>query len=180
MFRKTPVEKLERLNIEEFKTSKKTPVIIVLDNIRSAHNTGAVFRTADAFRMEKIFLCGITATPPNKEIHKAALGAIDSVDWEYSKDVLKACAELKNKGYKLIAVEQTENSTNLMEFETVVNNKYVLIFGNEVHGVNQELINICNAVIEIPQIGTKHSLNVSVTAGICLWEFFVKLKKLNQ
>ncbi|MBN2683537.1 MAG: RNA methyltransferase [Bacteroidales bacterium] len=176
MFRKTPVEELNRLSIEEFKETKKTQLIIILDNIRSAHNTGSVFRTSDAFKIEKIFLCGITACPPNKEIHKTALGATDSVEWEYSNDVFAVTKELKKQGYIIVAVEQTQNSISLVDFIPEREKKYVYIFGNEVNGVQQELIDICDLVLEIPQYGTKHSLNVSVTAGICIWDFFIKAK----
>jgi 23S rRNA (guanosine2251-2'-O)-methyltransferase len=176
MFRKTAVEQLNRLSMDEFKKCLKTPLIIILDNIRSAHNTGSVFRTADAYRVEKIFLCGITASPPNKEIHKTALGATDSVDWIYYEDSIALVKKLKNEGYIPVAIEQTESSTMIMDFVPDLTKKYVYIFGNEVHGVQQELINLCEIVIEIPQFGTKHSLNVSVTAGICIWDFFIKHK----
>lgn len=175
MFRKTHIEDLNRISIEEFKEITKIPIVIILDNIRSAHNTGSVFRTSDAFKIEKIFLCGITATPPNKEIHKSALGATDSVDWEYVNDCLELASRLEKEGFQLIAVEQTENSTLLTDFQPEKDKKYALVFGNEVNGVQQELIDSCTKVIEIPQFGTKHSLNVSVSAGICLWEFFKKM-----
>jgi 23S rRNA (guanosine2251-2'-O)-methyltransferase len=175
MFRKTPVEELNRLSIEQFKKSLKTPLFIILDNIRSAHNTGSVFRTSDAYKVEKIFLCGITAIPPNKEIHKTALGATDSVDWEYYNDSILLVKNLKKEGHIPIAIEQTEKSTSILDFVPNKNNIYIYIFGNEVHGVQQELIELCEKVVEIPQFGTKHSLNVSVTAGICIWDFYNKI-----
>ncbi|MBI9055151.1 MAG: RNA methyltransferase [Bacteroidales bacterium] len=169
---------LNRLSVKEFKVSTKTPIIVILDNIRSLNNIGSVFRTSDAFLIEKIFLCGITATPPNKDIHKTALGATDSVDWEYKKDTSEIVQELKENGYKIISIEQAENATMLQDFNLKENEKYAVIFGNEVKGVQQEIVDLSNHCIEIPQFGTKHSLNISVSAGVVLWELFRKFKSL--
>lgn len=174
--RKLANAELERKNIEEFKDAQKTPIIIILDDIRSLHNIGSVFRTSDAFLIEKIYLCGITATPPNKEIHKTALGATETVTWEYSKNVLDIIEKLKSENIQIWSIEQTENSVMLDEFQPIENTKYALIFGNEVKGVSQEAINLSNGVIEIPQLGSKHSLNISVSAGIVIWDLFQKLK----
>ena len=165
---------LQRINIEEFKSSKKTPITIVLDNVRSALNVGSVFRTADAFLIENIILCGITAQPPNKDIRKAALGATDSVKWEYSKNTMEAVNQLIEKGYYIVGIEQTDNSTLLNEFE-LPQKPIAIIMGNEVNGVAQQVIDACNEVIEIPQFGTKHSLNISVTTGIVIWDLWKKL-----
>ncbi|UOK42783.1 MULTISPECIES: RNA methyltransferase [Flavobacterium] len=173
--RKLENSELERKNIEEFKQANKTPLIIVLDDIRSLHNIGSVFRTADAFLIEKIFLCGITATPPNKEIHKTALGATETVTWEYAKDVLEVIDNLKKGSVAVYAVEQVENSVMLNDFQIKENQKYALVFGNEVKGVAQEAVHLCDGVIEIPQLGTKHSLNISVSAGIVVWDLFQKM-----
>lgn len=173
--RKLANEELNRISKEEFATSKKTPIIVILDDIRSLHNIGSVFRTSDAFLLEKIYLCGITATPPNKEIHKTALGATDTVTWEYAKDVLEVIQKLKEENVKIYSVEQTENSIMLNDFQAETNERYALIFGNEVKGVSQEAINLSNGVIEIPQLGSKHSLNISVSAGIVIWDLFQKL-----
>lgn len=169
-------EELNRISKEAFKKAEKTPLIIILDDIRSLHNIGSVFRTSDAFLIEKIYLCGITAVPPNKEIHKTALGATETVDWEYAKDVLEVINQLKQNEVKVYSVEQTENSTMLDNFQPKTDTKYALIFGNEVKGVSQEAINLSDGVIEIPQLGSKHSLNISVSAGIVIWDFFQKLK----
>lgn len=174
--RKLANAELERKNIEEFKDAQKTPIIIILDDIRSLHNIGSVFRTSDAFLIEKIYLCGITATPPNKEIHKTALGATETVTWEYSKNVLDIIEKLKSENIQIWSIEQTENSVMLDDFQPIENTKYALIFGNEVKGVAQEAINLSNGVIEIPQLGSKHSLNISVSAGIVIWDLFQKLK----
>ncbi len=173
--RKLENKELERKSVSEFKEAKKTPIVIILDDIRSLHNIGSVFRTADSFLIEKIFLCGITATPPNKEIHKTALGATETVEWEYLKSTADAIEKVKAENYKVYAVEQVENSTFLQNFDVSREEKYALIFGNEVYGVSQSAIELCNGCIEIPQIGTKHSLNISVSAGIVVWEFFQKL-----
>ena len=170
MSRKLLNEELNRLTTEEYKDAEKLPIVVVLDNVRSLNNIGSVFRTSDAFRIEKIYLCGITATPPNREIHKTALGAEDSVAWEYSKETLPVVNALKAQGYKIYAVEQAENSVSLENFSLLPGEKYALIFGNEVKGVQQEVIEETEGCIEIPQYGTKHSFNISVSAGIVLWE----------
>ena len=168
--KKLTVEEMHRLTVEEFKRAPKQPLVVVLDNVRSLHNVGSVFRTADAFRIEKIVLCGITACPPSAEIHKTALGAEDAVAWEYAADTLQAILALKEAGYETLAVEQAENSHKLGEFVFEKGKKYALVLGNEVKGVRQDVVDACDGVIEIPQHGTKHSLNVSVTAGIVMWE----------
>jgi tRNA G18 (ribose-2'-O)-methylase SpoU len=173
--RKLENNELDRKSIEDFKQSEKTPIIIVLDDIRSLHNIGSVFRTADAFLIEKIYLCGITATPPNKEIHKTALGATETVAWEHCKNVLEVIANLKNEYTTVLAIEQVENAVFLQDFTIEKNKKYALVFGNEVYGVSQEAVAICDGCIEIPQLGTKHSLNISVSAGIVVWDLFKKL-----
>ncbi|HLN53787.1 MAG TPA: RNA methyltransferase [Lentimicrobium sp.] len=173
--KKLSMEELERLTITQFKESDKIPVTIVLDNIRSQHNIGSIFRTADAFRIECIHLCGITATPPNREIQKTALGATESVEWSYFSSTMGSINELKRKGYVIIAVEQADESIDITEVEVVKDKKIALVFGNEVHGVNEEVMNFCDMCIEIPQFGTKHSLNVSVSAGIIIWEIFKKV-----
>ncbi|BCY27447.1 RNA methyltransferase [Flavobacterium okayamense] len=172
--RKLANEELNRISKEDFKKSEKTPIIVILDDIRSLHNIGSVFRTSDAFLLEKIYLCGITATPPNKEIHKTALGATDTVAWEYAKDVLEVIQKLKEENVNIFSVEQTENSIMLNDFQAETNQRYALIFGNEVKGVSQEAINLSDGVIEIPQLGSKHSLNISVSAGIVIWDLFQK------
>ena len=174
--RKLENKELERLTITDFKEAKKTPIIIILDDIRSLHNIGSVFRTSDAFLIEKIYLCGITAVPPNKEIHKTALGATETVSWEYEKDVLDVIAKLKNEQVSVYAIEQVESAVFLNDFQIRKGEKYALIFGNEVFGVNQKAIELCDGTIEIPQLGTKHSLNISVSAGIVIWDLFNKLK----
>ena len=173
--RKLANAELERKNIDEFKEAQKTPIIVILDDIRSLHNIGSVFRTSDAFLIEKIYLCGITAIPPNKEIHKTALGATDTVTWEYAKDVLEVIEKLKSEKVSIYSIEQVENSIMLNDFQPDNNKKYALIFGNEVKGVQQEAINLSDGVIEIPQLGSKHSLNISVSAGIVIWDLFQKL-----
>ena len=173
--RKLANSELQRLDVTTFKEAAKTPIIVVLDNVRSLNNVGSVFRTADAFLIEKIYLCGITATPPNKEI--TALGATDSVEWQYIADTLEVVKQLKNEGVRIVSVEQAEYATMLQDFTPVKDTKYAVIFGNEVKGVAQEVVSASDEVIEIPQYGTKHSLNVSVSAGIVLWELLMKLKK---
>ena len=165
---------LQRINIAEFKSAKKTPITIVLDNVRSALNVGSVFRTSDAFLIENIILCGITATPPNKEIRKAALGASDSVNWEFQKNTIDAVTNLKNNDYHIMAIEQADKSSKLNNF-TLPTKPIAIIMGNEVKGVSQEVIDICDEVMEIPQFGTKHSLNISVTTGIVIWELCRKM-----
>ncbi|NPA36900.1 MAG: RNA methyltransferase [Chlorobi bacterium] len=170
--RKLKNSELNRLTIEEFKRVDKIPVTVVLDNIRSLNNVGSVFRTSDAFRIEKIILCGFTATPPHKEIHKTALGAEDSVNWSFREDTADAVKELKAHGYTVCSIEQVENSVMLPDVEVLKDKKYALVFGNEVKGVQQKVVDMCDMAIEIPQEGTKHSLNISVSAGIILWEFY--------
>lgn len=173
--RKLENSELERKSIDAFKESEKTPLILVLDDIRSLHNIGSVFRTADAFLIEKIYLCGITATPPNKEIHKTALGATETVAWEHHENVLEVIANLKKENVTTLAIEQVESAIFLQNFEVEKNQKYALVFGNEVFGVSQEAVSLCDGCIEIPQLGTKHSLNISVSAGIVVWDLFQKL-----
>ena len=170
------MRKLANAELEGFKEAEKTPLILVLDDIRSLHNIGSVFRTADAFLVEKIYLCGITAVPPNKEIHKTALGATETVAWEYAKDVLEVVDRLHQEQVVVYSIEQTENSIMLNDFKVDATKKYALIFGNEVKGVAQEAINKSDGVIEIPQLGTKHSLNISVSAGIVVWDLFQKIQ----
>ena len=176
--RKLEVTELNRISAEEFKTVKKMPLVVVLDNVRSLHNVGSVFRTSDAFLIEKIILCGITSTPPNAEIHKTALGAEYSVDWEYFEETTDAIHLLKNEGYYIYSIEQVENSVMLdkIQLDPGSQQKYAVVLGNEVHGVDQEVINLSDNCIEIPQFGTKHSLNVSVSAGLIIWKFFEILK----
>ncbi len=164
------MEELGRKSVSEFKKLEKLPVIIVLDNIRSLHNVGSVFRTADAFAVEKVVLCGITAKPPHREIQKTALGATESVDWEYSESCLKAVNQLKSSGYKAVGIEQVKGSKMLGAEAVFSGEKLVLIFGNEVNGVDQEVLDSCDEFWEIPQRGTKHSLNISVSVGVVLWE----------
>jgi tRNA G18 (ribose-2'-O)-methylase SpoU len=173
--RKLKNSELKRLNIEEFKKSDKTPIIVILDNIRSLNNIGSVFRTSDAFLIEKIILCGITAQPPHKDIHKTALGATESISWEYINDTIEAIKKLKEEGYIILSIEQTEKAIMLQDFKPEKNEKYVVVFGNEVKGVQQEVVNLSDYAIEIPQYGTKHSFNISVSAGIVLWEMFRKI-----
>lgn len=173
--RKLKVTELNRISKEEFKKSDKMPLVVVLDHVRSLYNVGSVFRTSDAFRVEKIILCGITATPPNAEIHKTALGAEDSVEWQYYKDTLDAVTYLKENGYMVYSVEQVENSTSLETIQLSKNGKYAVIMGNEVKGVQQCVVDSSDACLEIPQFGTKHSMNVSVTAGLVIWEFAKQL-----
>jgi 23S rRNA (guanosine2251-2'-O)-methyltransferase len=165
---------LQRINIEAFKKAEKTPITIVLDNVRSALNVGSVFRTSDAFLIENIILCGITAQPPNKEIRKAALGSTDSVNWEYIKNTTDAVKQLIKDGYHVVGIEQADKSTQLNEFE-LPKKPIAIILGNEVNGVDQQAIDLCNEVIEIPQFGTKHSLNIAVTSGIVIWDLWKKL-----
>lgn len=176
--RKLKNEELNRLNVDEFKKTVKNPVVIVLDNVRSLNNIGSVFRTADAFLVESIYLCGISGTPPNKEIHKTALGATESVDWVYYKDTLEAVNYLRKSGYSIIAIEQAEKSTMLNNFFPSSDKKYAFIFGHEVRGVEQGVVNVCDSTIELPQFGTKHSFNIVVSVGIVLWDVLNKLKKI--
>lgn len=169
-------KELQRITIEEFKCVKKTPITIVLDNVRSALNVGSIFRTADAFLIENIILCGITTTPPDKGIRKVALGSTNSVNWQFEENTLNAISKLKKNGYYIIGVEQTDESAELNNFN-LTNKPIAIIMGNEVHGVNQDVIDICDEVIEIPQFGTKHSLNVSISAGIVIWELWKKIQR---
>ena len=173
--RKLLISELERKTVDDFKLAQKTPIILILDDVRSLHNIGSVFRTSDAFLIEKIYLCGITAVPPNKEIHKTALGATETVAWEYVKDVASVIEKLKAEQTSVFAIEQVEKAVLLNDFEVDKNTKYALVFGNEVYGVSQKAIEICDGTIEIPQLGTKHSLNISVSAGIVVWDLFQKL-----
>ena len=173
--RKLANAELDRKNIKEFKEAEKIPIIVVLDDVRSLHNIGSVFRTSDAFLIEKIYLCGITATPPNKEIHKTALGATETVAWEYVKNVIEIVQQLKSEKIKVYSVEQTENAIMLDHFQPETNTTYALLFGNEVKGVSQEAIDASDGVLEIPQLGSKHSLNISVSAGIVIWDLFQKI-----
>jgi len=174
--RKRKLEELGRLTVEEFKRSSKTPIILVADNLRSLHNVGALFRTGDAFRVEKIYLTGFTAVPPHREIHKTALGATESVDWAYEQNIERLIHALQRQGVTVIAAEQTDRSVPLYRYCPPPHRKVAVIFGNEVEGVSEEVLPLIDAAIEIPQFGTKHSLNVSVSAGIILWDLFAKLK----
>lgn len=176
--RKLKVTEMNRLTIDEFKETEKLPLVVVLDEVRSLHNIGAVFRTSDAFLINRIYLCGITATPPHPELHKTALGAEYTVDWSYCKRTQDAINELRNEGYTILAIEQCEGSIMLGDFSVEKGRKYAIVMGNEVKGVQQEVVNRCDGCIEIPQYGTKHSLNVSVTTGIVLWEFAKKMISL--
>ena len=173
--RKLKVTEMNRLTVEEFKEAKKIPLVVVLDDVRSLHNIGAVFRTSDAFLVDCIYLCGITATPPHPEMHKTALGAEYTVDWKYFQHTEDAVNELRTMGYTLFAIEQCEGSILLDKLVLEPDKKYAVVLGNEVKGVKQEVVNLCDGCIEIPQFGTKHSLNVSVTAGIIIWGFACKL-----
>jgi 23S rRNA (guanosine2251-2'-O)-methyltransferase len=174
--RKRLNEELGRKSVDQFRDSDKSPFSIVLDNIRSHNNIGSVFRTADAFMVEKIFLCGITAVPPHRDIQKTALGATESVLWKYFDNTIEAVLELKAGGYEIIAIEQVEGSTELQDFHIEKGRKYALIFGHEINGVDQGVVNLCDRSIEIPQFGTKHSFNIAISAGIVLWELTRKLR----
>lgn len=174
--KKLKLDELGRLSVDQFKEADKIPVCIVLDNVRSLHNVGSAFRTADAFRVEKIYLTGITGTPPHREIHKTALGATESVDWEYFEKAEEAVSKLKSLGYTIVVIEQTTKSQPLHQFNFAYGEKLCLVFGNEVNGVSEPVIEQANTAIEIPQSGTKHSLNVSVCLGIVVWEIFRKIK----
>lgn len=175
--RKLANEELHRLDIASFKTAPKTPLIVVLDNVRSLNNIGSIFRTCDAFRIEKIYLCGITARPPHKDIHKTALGATESVDWVYFENTLEAVQHLQRENVFVFAIEQALGASMLHQVVPQRNKRYALVFGNEVNGVAQEVVSHCDGIIEIPQLGTKHSLNVSVSAGIVVWDFFSKINQ---
>lgn len=176
--KKLSMEELNRLSVEEYKKAAKSPLVLVLDNVRSLNNVGSAFRTGDAFRVEKIYLCGITGKPPHRDIQKTALGATDAVEWEYCLNTMEAIAKLKESGYKICGLEQAERSEMLHTFQPVIGQKYALVFGNEVFGVEEEVLTACDTVIEIPQKGTKHSLNISVSLGITLWDFMHKMKQL--
>ncbi|WP_194766895.1 RNA methyltransferase [Tamlana sp. I1] len=173
--RKLKNSELNRLSVDAFKEAEKTPIIIVLDNIRSLNNIGSVFRTSDAFLIEKIYLCGITATPPHKDIQKTALGSTETVNWEYVENTIDLVEKLKSEGIKVASIEQAENATMLNDFTVEKNTKYALVFGNEVKGVSQNVVSASDVIIEIPQYGTKHSLNISVSCGIVTWDLFSKL-----
>lgn len=173
---KLSMDQLNRVDVDSFKNQIKTPIVLVLDNVRSMHNVGSAFRTGDGFAIDKIFLCGITATPPHREIEKTALGATQSVEWVHVKDTTEAVAILRNEGYKVYAVEQAEGSVSLNDFSVESTEKYALVFGNEVHGVDEDVMEIVDGCIEIPQFGTKHSFNVSVTMGIVMWDLISKLR----
>jgi tRNA G18 (ribose-2'-O)-methylase SpoU len=174
--RKLLNEELNRKSVDEFKQASKTPIVIVLDNVRSLNNVGSVFRTADAFLVEAIYLCGITGTPPNKDIQKTALGSTDSVEWKYFKTTLEAVGELKQNNYQVYAIEQAQSAVMLDKFRPIKEQKLAIIFGNEVKGVQQEVVDASDDVIEIPQVGTKHSLNIAVSVGVVLWDLFQKIK----
>ncbi len=174
--KKLKLEELGRIDVETFKQTEKIPLVVVLDNVRSMHNVGAVFRTADAFIVNKIVLCGITPQPPHREIHKAALGATESVDWIYDKNISAALQNLKNENYKIIGIEQTSTSEIMTDYAINREEKYALVLGNEVDGLSDEALSIYDTFLEIPQLGTKHSLNVSVCGGIVMWEFFKNIK----
>jgi 23S rRNA (guanosine2251-2'-O)-methyltransferase len=175
--RKLKIDELNRLSTDEFKQADKLPLVVVLDNVRSLHNVGSVFRTSDAYLVEAVYLCGITSTPPHAEIHKSALGAEFSVDWRYFEQTLDAVAHLKAEGYTVFAIEQAEGSAMLTDLMLDETKKYAVILGHEVKGVQQVVVDACDGCIELPQYGTKHSLNVSVTAGIVIWEFFRSLTR---
>ncbi len=177
--RKLLNKELDRLDVKAFKEAEKTPLVIVLENIRSLHNIGSVFRTADAFLVKKIYLCGITATPPHKDIRKTALGATESVSWEYRKDCLSLILELRET-HHCLAVEQAVGAEQLHTFKPSTEKPYALVFGNEVKGVTQEVVNACQGVLEIPQEGTKHSLNIAVSAGVVVWDFWSKLREISK
>ncbi|MFH1319293.1 MAG: RNA methyltransferase [Bacteroidota bacterium] len=178
--RKLKNEELVRKTVEEYKKAKKTPLIIVLDNVRSLNNVGSVFRTADSFLVESVYLCGITATPPHRDIQKTALGATESVDWKYFNETKDAIDRLRLNNYKISAIEQTENSIALNEFSLEKDQKYAVIFGHEVKGIDQDIINLCDFCLEIPQFGTKHSLNIAVSVGVVVWDLFIKLNDITS
>jgi len=175
--RKLSMDELNRVSVEKFSELEKIPLICVLDNIRSQHNIGSIFRTSDAFRIEELYLCGITATPPNREINKSALGATESVRWQYFENTQLAIGKLKKEGYRIIAIEQAQGSVDLESYTPDPSEKVALVFGNEVSGVSDEVMQLVDACLEIPQFGTKHSFNVSVTAAIVMYHFFLKFKK---
>ena len=172
--RKLSMDELNRDSVEDFKNKKKIPLVLVLDNVRSLNNVGSVFRTADAFMVEKIYLCGITGTPPHRDIEKTALGATESVEWVHVPDTTELVKALKSDGFQVVAIEQAEHSVKLNDFQPDFNNNYAFVLGNEVFGVEQEVINLSDTVLEIPQFGTKHSLNISVATGVVVWDFLSK------
>lgn len=174
--RKLKTEELNRPDLQEFKAADKLPVVVVMDNVRSMHNVGSTFRTADAFAISGIALCGITAQPPHREIHKTALGATESVDWKHYESTSAACETLRAEGYQIMAVEQVENSIALQDYKPAPDQKLAIVFGNEVFGVEEEIVAMADGCIEIPQFGTKHSLNISVTVGVVLWDLVTKMK----
>lgn len=176
MREKLSMQQLGRISVDEYKSSEKSPLIIIADNVRSMHNVGSIFRTSDAFLVEKIYLCGITPTPPHREIQKTALGATESVDWQYAESTIEVVYQLKKEGWTILALEQTTNSVMLDELKVEKGEKIAIVLGNEVEGVNQEVINLCHKAVEIPQFGTKHSFNVSVSCGIMLWQVYLCLK----
>ncbi len=178
--RKLKNEELNRLKIDEFKAADKNPLVVVLDNVRSSNNIGSIFRTSDAFLIDRIYLCGICATPPDREIHKTALGAEESIEWKYFKTTEEAVHQLRKEGFVIVAIEQVEGSISLADYSPGADEKTALIFGNEVKGVQQEIVSLSDKTIEIPQLGTKHSFNIAVSAGIVLWDLFNKIKKQSQ
>lgn len=178
--KKLKLEELNRIDVETFKKTNKIPLTVILDDVRSMHNVGSIFRTSDAFLVEKIILCGITPTPPHREIHKAALGATESVDWEHIPSVSDAIQKLKNDNYIILGIEQTSNSININDYPVKENQKYAIILGNEVEGVSDDILNLCDDFLEIPQFGTKHSLNVSICGGIVIWEFCKAMKRIQN
>ena len=175
--RKLKNSELNRLSVDAFKSIKKTPLIVILDNVRSLNNIGSVFRSSDAFRIAHIYLCGITATPPHKDIQKTALGSTDAVDWSYAKDTFEVVKNLQKQNVKVMAIEQAENAQMLQDFTPQINTTYAVVFGHEVKGVAQDVVNQCDGVIEIPQFGTKHSLNIAVSCGVVLWDLFSKMNQ---
>ncbi|MEP0711516.1 RNA methyltransferase [Algoriphagus sp.] len=175
--KKLSMEELERVSVEEYKEMDKSPIVLVLDNVRSLNNVGSAFRTGDAFGVEKIYLCGITGSPPHRDIQKTALGATESVEWEYCLSTMLAMEKLKASDYQICALEQVDRSVMLNDFAPEKGKKYALVFGNEVFGVEEEVLNACDAVLEIPQLGTKHSLNISVSLGIAVWDLMVKMEQ---
>jgi 23S rRNA (guanosine2251-2'-O)-methyltransferase len=172
---KLRLDELNRVSVDEFKKQDKLPIVVVLDNVRSLHNVGSVFRTADGFSIEQVVLCGITGQPPHREIEKTALGATQSVDWRYFENTLVAVTHLREQGYQIVAIEQAQNSIYLNDFKPDIKKKYALVFGNEVNGVSEEVMQVIDACIEIPQFGTKHSFNIVISAGIVLWDLFAKI-----
>jgi len=178
--RKLKLDELNRASVSEFKEQEKLPVVVVLDNVRSMHNVGSIFRTCDGFAVEQVCLCGITGQPPHREIEKTALGATQSINWSYYADPMQAVKQLRREGYIILAIEQAEKSIMLNDFKAEEGKKYALIFGNEVNGVSDEVMQVIDACIEIPQFGTKHSFNIVVSAGIVLWDFFTRFQDLKD